>query len=329
METEICGKCKKPKPIKAKGLCNACCTAGYRKNKEAKEKEPNNMKDTEKVEELELKLKEVKESLSKQVEMNLILTKALSMKEIPQNTTTLKGTSELPSKTTKEAELSPKKDGLSPNSPLNTKEKDLSTLFIEEVQNKTFDYDKDKYKEYFEEVSKKKNWKSMGEKKLVELFPCFSVLIEQYNEKIISKRSKLERELIQEGKVESKSLVETKGRMVTSAGQFFLLLQKISQNGKVVLEDLFDAEKIKFMEDLGREPSSIRNLLLILKLIIKNFKSSNTFLPFQSEMIKASTFLDLQCSNQKSQDFNKILKIYLILVILLKMESLVYLLFIF
>jgi len=98
---------QKPKPIKAKGLCNACCTAGYRKNKEANEKEPNNMKDTEKVEELELELKEIKESLSKQVEMNLILTKALSsMKEIPQNTTTLKGTSELPSK---EAELSPKK----------------------------------------------------------------------------------------------------------------------------------------------------------------------------------------------------------------------------
>jgi len=187
-----------------------------------------------------------------------------------------------------------KKDGLSPNSPLNTKEKDLSTLFIEEVQNKTFDYDKDKYKEYFEEISKKKNWKSMGEKKLVELFPCFSVLIEQYNEKIISKRSKLERNLIQEGKVESKSLIETKGRMVTSAGQFFLLLQKITSNDKVVLEDLFNIEKIrvyiKFMEDLGREPSSIRNLLLTLTFIIKNFKSSNTFLSFQNEMVKASTF---------------------------------------
>src|SRR6185369_5881275 len=39
--------------------------------------------------------------------------------------------------------------------------------------------------------------------------------------------------------------------------------------------------------------------------IIKNFKSTNTFIPFQSEMVKASTFLDIQCSNQKSQDFNK------------------------
>ena len=117
--------------------------------------------------------------------------------------------------------------------------KDLSTLFVQEIQNKTFDYDKEKYKTYLEEVSKKSNWKSMGEKKLVALFPCFSVLIEQYNEKIFAKRSKLERDLIQEEKVESKSLVETKGRMVTSAGQFFLLLQKISPNGEIVLEDLF------------------------------------------------------------------------------------------
>ena len=85
----------------------------------------------------------------------------------------------------------------------------------------------------------------MGEKKLVSLFPCFSLLIEQYNEKIFAKRSKLERNLIQDGKVESKSMIETKGRMVTSAGQFFLLLQKISPNGTIRLEDLFEIEKIK------------------------------------------------------------------------------------
>ena len=52
-------------------------------------------------------------------------------------------------------------------------------------------------------------------------------LLEQYNEKIYSKRSKQERDLIKENQVEGKSMVETKGRIVTSAGQFYLLLQKI------------------------------------------------------------------------------------------------------
>jgi hypothetical protein len=43
----------------------------------------------------------------------------------------------------------------------------------------------------------------------------------------------------------------------------------------VVLEDLFKIEKIKiynqFMEELGREACSIRNILLTLKYIIKSF----------------------------------------------------------
>ena len=31
---------------------------------------------------------------------------------------------------------------------------------------------------------------------------------------------------------------------------------------------------------------------------------SDTFQPFQSEMLKVSTFLDIQCGNQKAQNFN-------------------------
>jgi hypothetical protein len=116
-----------------------------------------------------------------------------------------------------------------------------------------------------------------------------------------------ERDLMKDGKVESKSMIETKGRMVTSAGQFFLLLQKITQ--EVVLQDLFDCEKIRvyiqFLEELGREPCTIRNVLLTLKFIIKSFLGTETFQPHQKEMIQASTFLDLECSLKKGQDFNK------------------------
>ena len=115
---------------------------------------------------------------------------------------------------------------------------------------------------------------------------------------------------MKDGKVESKSMVETKGRLATSAGQFYLLLQKITpSNQPVVLEDLFKIEKIKiyiqFMEELGREACSIRNILLTLKFIIKSFLGTETFQPYQKEMIQACTFLDLECGLKKGQAFNK------------------------
>jgi len=116
--------------------------------------------------------------------------------------------------------------------------------------------------------------------------------------------------LMKEGKVESKSMIETKGRIVTSAGQFFLLLQKISSSTQeVVLQDLFDTEKIRvyiqFLEELGREPCTIRNVLLTLKFIIKSFLGTETFQSHQKQMIQTSNFLDLECSLKKAQDFNK------------------------
>ena len=111
----------------------------------------------------------------------------------------------------------------------------LSEEFIQENLMKSFHYDERKYVEYLGEVKKSssRKWNSLGEKQLTKIFPCFTILLEQYNEKIYSKRSKQERErererdLIKEGFVEGKSIVETKGRIVTSAGQFYLLLQKI------------------------------------------------------------------------------------------------------
>jgi hypothetical protein len=48
-------------------------------------------------------------------------------------------------------------------------------------------------------------WYGLGEDKLVELFPCFSLLVQKYNDKMCGKRSKWERDLIKDGKVESKA----------------------------------------------------------------------------------------------------------------------------
>ena len=182
---------------------------------------------------------------------------------------------------------------------------------VDKLSMKVFEYDKQKYASYLELVKKKKKWFGLGEEKLVEMFPCFSLLVEKYKENMFEKRSKWERDLMKDGKVESKSLVETKGRMVTSAGQFFLLLKEIKpkEDGDVEIIELFDNSKIKvftrFLEELGREPCTIRNVLLTLKFIIKSFLGSKTFEAHQKQMIQASSFLDLECSLKKAQNFNK------------------------
>jgi hypothetical protein len=62
---------------------------------------------------------------------------------------------------------------------------------------------------------------------------------------------------------------------------------------------------LQFLEELGREPCTIRNALLTLKFIIRTFLGSSTFQVHQKEMIQASTFLDLECGLKKGQDFNK------------------------
>jgi len=194
-----------------------------------------------------------------------------------------------------------------------TTQKDLSTLLLEEKQTKIFDYDQERYKAYLELVKQNGRWYGLGEKKLVALFPCFSLLLKEYDEKILAKRSKWERDLMKENKVEWRSLTETKGRVVTSAGQFFLLLQQIKpkdkKNDVVDITELFDTSKIKiyiqFLEELNKEASTIRNLLLTLKFIIKAFLGSTAFQMYQQQMVQACAWLDKQCRFQKAQDFNK------------------------
>jgi hypothetical protein len=63
------------------------------------------------------------------------------------------------------------------NPTIHLPQKDLSNAFLEEMQNKVFEYDKNKYQEYFELITKKKKWYGLGEEKLVKLFPCFSLLV--------------------------------------------------------------------------------------------------------------------------------------------------------
>ena len=166
MEEKTCSKCNQTKTIKAKGLCNTCYTAECRRK--AKEKE-NEIKESEKVQELEVKLRETMEALSKQLEANVTLVKELNfMKE--DQTSLKEATKEGLSPKEGEASPKPTRDNVSsPKTPDGTN-KDLSTRFIEELQNQTFDYDKEKYKTYLEEASKKKKWKSMVRR---NWSPCF------------------------------------------------------------------------------------------------------------------------------------------------------------
>jgi hypothetical protein len=294
MSTKTCSKCNQEKSIKAKGLCNSCYTATCRENaKKAKLKETSEEKE-------EPNMKGLMILFYKQQEENATLRQKLASYE---NATSLDANS-----TGKDISVEPGLIKEVPTIPESI-QKNLSHSFLQEVQTKRFEYDLDKYKEYFELIKQKKKWYGLGEDKLVELFPCFSLLVQKYNEKMFGKRSKWERDLMKDGKVESKSMIETKGRMVTSAGQFFLLLQKITSTSEVVLQDLFDCEKIRvyiqFLEELGREPCTIRNVLLTLKFIIKSFLGTETFQPHQKQMIQTSNFLDLECSLKKGQDFNK------------------------
>jgi hypothetical protein len=307
-KTKACQRCTKEKVLKAKGLCNACYTTTCREN--AKKKKGDREEDE--AEQSKPNMQDVFALLLKQQEENLLLRQKLDRL---QNTPTLNKTRDVDvlveSIVVQESTLPSVVRTVDIVTESIPPPKELSLLFVEEMQTKVFEYDQDKYKAYLVLVKKKKKWFGLGEEKLVELFPCFSLLVQKYYDKMLGKRSKQERDLIKEGKVESKSLVETKGRIVTSAGQFFLLLQQIKPQEKdsVEITELFDTSKIKvfiqFLEELGREPCTIRNVLLTLKFIIKAFLGSSTFQAHQKEMIQASTFLDLECSLKKGQDFNK------------------------
>jgi hypothetical protein len=307
-KTQACIKCNREKVIKAKGLCNACYTSTCREtakkkkmeSEEDSEEEPQNGgTNMQEMVTLLLRKEEEIRTLQKLVEtqQTLLLTKnGENTNELNkhQDNTMIQSLSENAMDST------------------NTPQKDLSTLFLEEKQTKVFEYDQERYNSYLKVTKQKGRWYGLGEEKLVELFPCFALLFKEYDEKILAKRSKWERDLMKEGKVEWRSLTETKGRVVTSAGQLFLLLQQIKpqkEERSVDITELFDPAKIKvyiqFMDELEKEPSTIRNLLLTLKFIIKQFLGTTTFQTHQQQMIATSTWLDIQCAFKKAQDFNK------------------------
>ena len=180
-----CTRCQKQKIIKAKGLCNACYTYEHRHKKYKTETNKD-----EKLQELELKLKDLQENLSKSREENYVLLKhVVSLKEISIQSSN----KSIPNLTKEDIETAQSKEIPTSNSIIL---KDLSHSFVQEVKRKEYNYDTTKYKEYLNEVMKKKKWYGLGEEKLIALFPCFTILIENYCKKIFGKRSKEERERI-------------------------------------------------------------------------------------------------------------------------------------
>jgi hypothetical protein len=156
-------------------------------------------------------------------------------------------------------------------------QKTLSHSFLQEVQTKTFEYDRNKYKEYLELISQKKKWYGLGEDKLMELFPCFSLLVEKYNDKMFAKRSKWERDLMKDGKLESMSMIETKGRMVTSAGQFFYCCKRLHCPLKRLCYKIFLIVKLEFTFNF------LKNSIRVCKCISWISEDSGFHLCFKRE----------------------------------------------
>jgi hypothetical protein len=123
---------------------------------------------------------------------------------------------------------------------------------------------------------------------LILHFPCLSLFVGKYKEDVWAKRTKVERDLMGSGRVESKSLTQTKGRIITTTGQFFALMEMILSNESFKIEDIFSLKRVqvylKFLEDLSREPCTIRNTILTLKAILKQFLTSSTFALHQKEI---------------------------------------------
>jgi hypothetical protein len=174
MSTKTCSRCNLEKSIKAKGLCNSCYTATCRENaKKTKVKETVEEKE-------EPNMKELMILFYKQQEENGVLRQKLELLQNAANS--------IP----KEVTLESTTNLLQTPTSIVT----LSDAFVQEMQNKVFAYEQDKYKEYFALINKKKKWYGLGEEGLVKLFPCFSLLVEKYKEKMFGKRSKWERDLM-------------------------------------------------------------------------------------------------------------------------------------
>jgi hypothetical protein len=257
-----CLRCNCPKPIKARGLCNSCYTH------ESREKSKKSS-DSDKIRELEQELRKEREKYA------LLMGKGAysTQDQVVSASYHLESSS-------------------SSTSSLN-----LSQLYVQEKTVEPLAYDAEKYRAHLEECKRKSKWSGWKEEKLISHFPCLTLFVEKYKEDVWAKRTKVERSLMESGQVESKSLTQTKGRIITISGQFFGLMETILPlSSSFAIQDLFSLKRIRvylqFLEDLEREPCTIRNTILTLKHILKQFLSSNTFQLHHKEIQESAHFLD-------------------------------------
>jgi ribosomal protein L40E len=266
----VCSRCNQYKPIKAKSLCNSCYTH------EQRQKTKESSKEEERYRKLEQKYEETKKELER---------------ERQKNSNTLESSSS---------------DTQSTSSSVQS---NLALAYVQEKTVEPLHYD-EKYQNYLETCKKKSQWSGWNENKLILHFPCLSLFVEKYKEDVWAKRTKVERDLMGSGRVESKSLTQTKGRIITITGQFFALMEMKLPNESFEIEDIFSLKRVrmylKFLEDLSREPCTIRNTILTLKAILKQFLTSSTFALHQKEIQETAQFLDQESSRKKLQEFNKV-----------------------
>jgi hypothetical protein len=189
----------------------------------------------------------------------------------------------------------------------------LALLYVQEKTLYPLLYDRERYRVYLEETQRRSKWSGWKEETLVSRFPCLSLFVKEYKEEVLSKRNQVERQLLEEEKVEFKSLIQTKGRVITITGQFFGLMEAIAPKTtrtELSIEDLFSLKKIKvylqMLEDLSREPCTIRNSILTLKYILNKFLKSITFQQHHQEIKETSDFLDRESARKKTQESNKV-----------------------
>ena len=275
--SSVCSRCHQYKPIKARSLCNSC----YAHERSQKSKESS--KEEEIIQKLKTELEEAKKELQKEREKNSITT---TTNTIESSSSNIQSSSSAPS--------------------------NLALAYVQEKTVEPLHYDREKYQQYLDSCKRKSQWSGWNESKLTLHFPCLSLLVEKYKEDVWAKRTRVERDLMESGRVESKSLTQTKGRILTITGQFFGLMEMIdstSPKDSFKIEDLFSLKRIrvylKFLEDLEREPCTIRNTILTLKAILKQFLSSSTFQLHQKEIQETCQFLNQESSRKKMQEFNK------------------------
>jgi ribosomal protein L40E len=202
----VCIRCNHYKPIKAKSLCNSCYTH------ENRQKAKESSKEEEIIQKLKQELEETKKELVREREKNST-TNTLEFSDVHSSSSL---------------------------------QSNLALAYVQEKTVEPLAYGAEKYRAHLEECKRKSKWSGWKEDKLVLHFPCLSLFVSQYKEDVLSKRNQEERQLLENGKVEFKSLIQTKGRIITITGQFFGLMEAIlSSNESFKIEDLFSLKRIR------------------------------------------------------------------------------------